>query len=316
MSLDYARTVLDIEIKALHMLQDRLDDAFIQVLDAMEACSGRVVTCGMGKLSHIAKKISTTLASTGTNSFYLHPGEALHGDLGMLHKDDLLLVFSYSGESREIIDLLPFVRMIGSQTVAITGSERSTLATQADKVLCIGPIEEACPLGLAPSATSTAMLALGDALSLCLMKRKGFQIDDYAKLHPGGALGKKTLPIESAMRVNEAVATVAPTDTVRDSILAITQARSGAAAVVDAQNKVLGIFCDGDLRRGIEDDSGFLDRLVETVMTKNCACIKQDQRVGEVLAILNEKRIGEAPVVDGEGRLVGMADLKTLAALI
>ncbi|MBX7259200.1 MAG: KpsF/GutQ family sugar-phosphate isomerase, partial [Candidatus Hydrogenedentes bacterium] len=295
---------------------DRLDEGFERVLDALLACRGRVVASGMGKAGQIAHKVSTTLASTGTPSFYMHPAEALHGDLGMLHADDILLMFSNSGESREVTELLPFVRMIGARVIAITGNPRSTLAAHSELVLSIGNLGEACPLGLAPSATTTAMLALGDALALCLMKRREFKVDDYARLHPGGALGMKTLPVECVMRVNEAVAKVSPQTSVHDTLFEITRARAGAAMIVDDLGKVLGVFTDGDLRRGIEQDDGFLNRKIGEVMTQPFICVEKGQRFSDVLDVLKEKRIGEAPVVDEEGRLLGVVDLKGLVATI
>ena len=316
MSLEYGKTILTMEMEAIRSVRDGLDAGFERVLDALLACRGRIVTSGMGKAGLIAHKVSTTLASTGTPSFYMHPAEALHGDLGMLHADDILLLFSNSGESREVSELLPFVRMIGAHVIAITGNPRSTLAAHSQLVLSIGSLGEACPLGLAPSATTTAMLALGDALALCLMKRREFKVDDYARLHPGGALGMKTLPVECVMRVKDAVAQVGPGTSVHDTLFEITRSRAGAAMIVDDSGKVLGVFTDGDLRRGIERDEGFLNRRIGEVMTQPFICVKKGQRFSDVLEVLKEKRIGEAPVVDEEGRLLGVVDLKGLVATI
>jgi len=314
MTLEYARQVLDIEITAIEKVRDHLDGAFTAALDAMEQCRGRVVTCGMGKAGQIATKVAATLASTGTPSFFLHPAEALHGDLGMVQPGDLMLCFSNSGESSEISALLPFVRSMEVPIIAVTAWSRSYLAVQSDMAILMGDLAEACPLGLAPTATTTAMLVVGDALALCLMKRRGFKVEDYAKRHPAGALGRKTLTIKLLMRVGEAVAKVTPDTPVREVILAITRARSGAAVVVDAAEKVLGIFCDGDLRRGIEKDPEILTRPVGDVMTPNCTCAPADQRAGDVLDLLKAKRLGEVPVVDTDGKLVGLADLKGLLA--
>jgi arabinose-5-phosphate isomerase len=314
MTLEYAREVLDIEIAALRKVRDQLDGTFVAALDAMEACGGRVITCGMGKAGQIAMKISATLASTGTPSFFLHPAEALHGDLGMVRADDLMLVFSNSGESGEISALLPFVRAMGVPIIAVTASARSYLAVQADRTILLGDLTEACPLGLAPTATTTAMLVVGDALALCLMKRRGFRIEDYALRHPAGALGRKTLAVKFVMRVGEAVAAIAPERPVREALFAITRARSGAAVVVDQDRRVLGIFCDGDLRRGIEKDPDFLGRPVGEVMTAHCITVGDDLRAGDVLDLLKAKRIGEVPVVDADGILAGVADLKGLVA--
>lgn len=315
MSLEYAREVLDAEIKALTQVRDRLDGAFVDALASMESCTGRVVTSGIGKAGQIATKISATLASTGTPSFFLHPAEALHGDLGMVRGEDVVLIFSNSGESAEIAELLPFLSTMGVTLIAITSSARSSLAAHCDINILLGDLAEACPLGMAPTATTTVMLAVGDALALCLMKRRGFNVQDYASLHPAGALGKKALPVEAVMRTGLAVAAVGPGALVQDVILAITQAKAGAATVIDGDEKVLGIFADGDLRRGLQQDPDFLVREVSDVMTANCACVTGDQRVDEVLAMLRDKRIGEAPVVDEAGKFLGMADLKGLVAL-
>lgn len=316
MSLEYGREVLDAEITALKIVRDRLDENFENAVTQMLHCKGRVVACGMGKAGLIARKISATLASTGTPSFFLHPAEALHGDLGMVAKDDICLMFSNSGESDEMTRLLPGIRRIGAQILAVTGAERSTLAVQSDIVILLGKIEEACPLGLAPTATTTAMLAVGDALALCLMKRRNFQVEDYARFHPGGALGRKSSPISDFMRKGEHIALVQPECSVSDTLLAITRARSGAAVVINPDQTVVGIFCDGDLRRGIEKDQQMLNKSVGDFMTRNCRVVPGDMVAGEVIEIMREKRIGEVPVVDAQNKVIGMADLKGLVATL
>lgn len=314
MSLDYAREVLAAEIVALQVVSDRLDQHFETALDTLLACRGRVVACGMGKAGLIARKISATMASTGTQSFFLHPAEALHGDLGMVNAEDVCLLFSNSGESDEMTRLLPGLRRIGAKIIAVTGAERSTLAAHADTVILLGKIEEACPLGLAPTATTTAMLAVGDALALCLMKRRGFKTEDYAKFHPAGALGKKSSPIADFMRKGESIAVVDPDITVGQALLAITNARSGAAIVRHPDGTVAGIFCDGDLRRGLERDQQILQKPVGVFMTRNCRVVTGDTVAGEVMEIMREKRIGEIPITDAAGQIIGMADLKGLLA--
>lgn len=315
MTLEYARQALTAEIHALEIVREHLDQRFVDAADCVCQSSGRIVTCGMGKAGIIAQKIAATLSSTGTPSFYLHPADALHGDLGMVHPEDIALVLSNSGESEEVTRLLPCLRRVGAKIIAMTCSERSTLAAHSDYILYLGEIEEACPLGLAPTATTTAMLAMGDALALALMKRKGFQVQDYAQLHPAGALGRKVLPVEDVMRVGDAVATVSPSAMISDAILAITRARSGAAVVVDDTGKVLGIFCDGDLRRGLEETgSEVLARPVTERMTTGCQTVQVGTRAGEVLDIMRQKRIAEVPVVAENGTLAGVADLKGLLA--
>jgi arabinose-5-phosphate isomerase len=278
------------------------------------ACSRHVFTCGMGKAGIVAQKIAATLSSTGTPAFYLHPADALHGDLGMVGEGDVVLILSNSGESEEITRLLPCLRRVGAKLVAITSSDRSTLAAYADEVITLGLIHEACPLGLAPSATTTAMLALGDAISLTLMKKRNFEEKDYAKLHPAGALGRRLLPVEDVMRIGDAVARVGPDTLVKHAILAITKARAGAAVVVDTENRVVGIFVDGDLRRGIETGPEFLDTPVGKAMSSNCTIVKCGVLAGQVLDMMREKRIADVPVVDDNGCLLGVADLKGLVA--
>ncbi len=316
MSLERAREVIDAELAAIASVREHLDEHFLNALERMEACPGHVVACGMGKAGIIARKIAASLASTGTPAIFLHPADALHGDMGMVRRGDVALLFSNSGESEEMTRLLPGLRRIGAQIVALTGSARSTLALQADVALVYGELREACPFGLAPTASTTAMLVLGDALALCLMQRRGFEAGDYAHLHPAGTLGRKALPVEEVMRTGEAVARVAPGATVGEAILAITRARAGAAAVVDGDGRLRGVFTDGDLRRGLESGAGFLDRPVREAMTADCTRARAGSRAGEVLEEMRARRIAEVPVVDDGGALLGMVDLKGLLAAL
>ncbi|MDR3211622.1 MAG: KpsF/GutQ family sugar-phosphate isomerase [Planctomycetota bacterium] len=312
MTLEYGRLAITAEITALGIVRDLLDDSFLQALDRLERCQERVVVSGMGKAGLIGQKIAATLASTGTPAFFLHPAEALHGDLGMITPRDVVLLLSNSGESEEIVRLLPHLRKLGAPVIGVTGNRRSTLAAHADTVLYLGEIAEACPLGLAPTATTTAILALGDALAVCLMRRRGFKETDYAAVHPAGALGKKVSPVLAYMRQGEAVARVGPAATVQETLFAMTRARAGAAAVVDSTGMFLGIFCDGDLRRGLETDAAFLQRRVEEVMVVNCVRALSEDLAGEVLAVMKERRIADVPILDATGKLLGMADLKGL----
>ena len=314
MTLEYAKQAVDAEIAALQIMRDNLDASFLAAVDAILACPGRTIVSGMGKAGLIGQKIAATLASTGTPAFFMHPAEALHGDLGMITPADVCLFISNSGESEEITRLLPFVRRLGCVVVGITGNRRSTMAAHCDIVLFLGDIDEACPLGLAPTATTTAILALGDALAMCLMRRRGFRESDYAAVHPAGALGRRVAPIETVMRIGDAVAKVGASDTVKDAIFAITRARSGAAVVVDAEGKLEGIFCDGDLRRGLERDPGFMDTRVGEAMIRNCRRVKVGTLAGEVLELMREHRIADIPVMNDEGVVVGLADLKGLVA--
>lgn len=314
MSIEHAIQTIEAEIVALKVVEKNLDGQFVEALDAMEKCRGRVIVSGMGKAGLIGQKIAATLASTGTPSFFMHPAEALHGDLGMIIADDVCLFLSNSGESDEITRLLPFVRRIGCRVVGITGNLRSTLAAHCEIVIHLGDLEEACPLGLAPTATTTAILAVGDALAMSLMQRRGFKENDFAKRHPAGALGRRVAPVESVMRLGDAVAKVNKDTNVGDTLLAMTKARAGAAVIVDPAGKLEGIFCDGDLRRGLESDANFLTRKVGEVMIRGCRRVEMGTYAGEVLGIMRENRIADIPVLDANGVVVGMADLKGLVA--
>lgn len=314
MSIENAVQAIDAEITALNVLKESLDQSFCAALDACLACKGRVIISGMGKAGLIGQKIAATLASTGTPSFFMHPAEALHGDLGMITADDVCVFVSNSGESDEITRLLPFVRRIGCRVIGITGNKRSTMAAHCEIVLFLGDIHEACPLGLAPTATTTAILAMGDALAMCLMRRRGFREEDYARVHPAGALGRRVAPIDSVMRIGDAVARVSAGESVAATLFAMTKARAGAAAIVDGEGRLEGIFCDGDLRRGIESDPEFLKRPVGDAMIRQCRRVQTGTLAGDVLGIMRESRISDIPVVDPQDKLVGMADLKGLVA--
>ncbi|MCD8351926.1 MAG: KpsF/GutQ family sugar-phosphate isomerase [Planctomycetaceae bacterium] len=314
MSIEHAVETIDAEIAALRVVKENLNEQFVEALDAMQACTGRVIVSGMGKAGLIGQKIAATLASTGTPSFFMHPAEALHGDLGMIMANDVCLFLSNSGESDEITRLLPFVRRIGCRVIGITGNIRSTMAAHCGIVLHLGDIHEACPLGLAPTATTTAILAVGDALAMSLMQRRGFCESDFARVHPAGALGRRVAPVETVMRLGDAVAKVDKDTSVGDTLLAMTNARAGAAVVVDATGRLEGIFCDGDLRRGLEADADFLKRRVGDVMVRDCCRVIVGSLAGEVLDIMREKRIADIPVVDDAGMVVGLADLKGLIA--
>ncbi len=314
MSIEHAIQTIDAEIAALRVVKENLNEQFVEALDAMQACTGRVIVSGMGKAGLIGQKIAATLASTGTPSFFMHPAEALHGDLGMIMANDVCLFLSNSGESDEITRLLPFVRRIGCRVIGITGNLRSTMAAHCEIVLHLGDIHEACPLGLAPTATTTAILAVGDALAMSLMQRRGFCESDFARVHPAGALGRRVAPVETVMRLGEAVAKVEKDTNVGDTLLAMTNARAGAAVVVDATGRLEGIFCDGDLRRGLEADPDFLKRRVGDIMVRDCRRVLVGSLAGDVLDIMRENRIADIPVVDEEGMVVGLADLKGLIA--
>ena len=253
-AIEEAKRVLEVEAAAILGLIEHLDQTFVDVVDLVDACKGRVVTMGLGKSGIICKKIGATLASTGTPSFFLHPAEAIHGDLGMVVKGDVILAISNSGETEELVRLIPSLKRIGASIVAITGNPASTLARGADHHLSAAISQEACPLGLAPTASTTATLALGDALAMALLLRKGFKEEDFAFLHPGGKLGKRFLRIADLMHGGDAIPMVRLDASMRDAIYEMSKKRFGITAVVDDGGVLKGAISDGDLRRGLEKD--------------------------------------------------------------
>jgi len=308
-----AKRVLAIERDALNSLIKRIDSRFEKIVGLMYRTRGRIIVTGMGKPGFIAQKISATLSSTGTPSLYLHPAEALHGDLGRVTKDDLILALSNSGETEEIVKFLPIVKKIGAKLVAMTGKTGSTLARFADRVIDTSVKREACPLGLAPTTSTTVMLAMGDALAVALLDKKGFKEKDFAFYHPGGILGKRLiLSVEDIMRKGAANPVVRADDKVRKVLFTITKARAGSASVVDARGRLVGIFTDGDLRRHLESNPRLVDCEVKYVMTKDPATIKKDALAAEAFDMLRSKRIDELPVVDDRRRPIGLLDVQDL----
>lgn len=313
MYLNQAKRVLEIEAEAIERLSKRLGSEFNKAIELLAKCSGKVIVTGMGKGGIIGQKISATLSSTGTPSLFLHSAEAIHGDLGRVAKDDVILVISNSGETQEVIQFLPFIKKIGAGLISLTGNTKSTLAKHSDVVLDVSVKEEACPLGLAPTASTTVTLAMGDALAVCLLKKKGFKEEDFAFYHPGGMLGKKLLlKVEEIMRKGQANPVVNEEALVRDVLYKITEARAGAASVVDKKGRLSGIFTDGDLRRHLETDTRLVLKRVKDVMTKKPITISKDHLASEALRILKEKHIDELPVVDTQGRPIGLLDVQDL----
>ena len=311
MILKRAKEVFRLEAEAVLALASKLDNNFIRAVEAVYGCKGRVVVTGMGKAGIIGQKISATLSSLGTPSVWLHSAEAIHGDLGRVTKDDIVIALSNSGETEETKSLVPILKKIGTGIIAITGNKHSTLAKHSDIVLDVSVRKEACPLGLAPTSSTTAMLAMGDALAVCLVDKKGFKEKDFALFHPGGALGKKLLlKVEDIMRKGKANPIVGEETIVKDVLYAITEARAGAASVVNKKGKLTGIFTDGDLRRHLEVDSNLAARRVKEVMTKNPVSIQPQKLAVEALRILEEKKIDELPVVDKNGKPAGMLDVQ------
>lgn len=313
MSIKEAKRVLEIESQSIKDLIKKVDKNFERALQLLVRCKGRVVLTGMGKAGIIAQKISATMSSTGTPSLYLHSAEAIHGDLGRVTREDVIIAFSNSGETEEVKKLLPLIKKIGAKLIGFTGNMKSTLAKHSDAVCDISVRKEACPLGLAPTSSTTAMLAMGDALSVCLLKKKGFKEEDFAFYHPGGALGRRLLlKVEDMMRKAHANPIVTENKTVKEVLYAITKARAGAASIIDTKGKLVGIFTDGDLRRHFDGNENLPKLKIKDVMTKNPMTITKDQLAVEALRILKEKKIDELPVVDIKHRPAGMLDVQDL----
>jgi len=313
MSLNRAKEVLKIEYEAVKALIDRLDKSFETAVDIVAGCKGRVVLTGMGKSGFIAQKISATLSSMGSPSLWMHPAEAIHGDLGRVTADDIVIALSNSGQTEEIIRLLPTIKKIGARLISFCGVAESDLAKNSDVFLDIGVKEEACPLGLAPTASTTAMLAMGDALAMTVSEKKGFKETDYAFFHPGGSLGRRLLLTASdIMRTGEANAVVDEKMLIRDVLFKITKTQSGCAVIVDSKGKVAGIFTDGDLRRHLETDAELTKRPVGEVMTADPFVFDKDKLAYEALRLMRDKKIDEVPVVDSLGKFAGLLDVQDL----
>ena len=313
MTQKIARRVLAIERDALTALLGRIDRSFDRVAAAFFETKGRIIVTGMGKPGFIGQKISATLSSTGTPSLYLHPAEALHGDLGRVTSEDTILALSNSGETEEIVKLLPVIKKLGATLIAMVGNNRSTLARNADFVLDVSVKREACPLGLAPTASTTAMLAMGDALAVALLEMKGFKEKDFALYHPGGILGKRLLlRVEDIMRTGQSNPVVPEAMKIKQVLIEITKARAGSASIVDSKGRLAGIFTDGDLRRHIEANPSILERPVNQVMTKNPKVIRKERLAAEALQLLRSKKLDELPVIDHLNRPIGLLDVQDL----
>ncbi|MCA8047661.1 arabinose 5-phosphate isomerase KdsD [Burkholderia arboris] len=312
-ALALARDVLDIEADAVRALRDQLDGGFVQAVALLLGCRGRVVVSGIGKSGHIARKIAATLASTGTPAFFVHPAEASHGDLGMVTSDDVFIGISYSGESEELVAILPLVKRIGAKLIAITGRAESSLGTLADVNLNAAVSKEACPMNLAPTASTTAALALGDALAVAVLDARGFGSEDFARSHPGGALGRRLLTyVRDVMRSGTDVPSVGLDATLSDALFQITAKRLGMTAVVDAGGKVVGIFTDGDLRRVLARDGDFRTLPITDVMTRDPRTIAPDHLAVEAVELMERYRISQMLVVDADGALIGALNMHDL----
>ena len=310
---DLARKILKVESDAVRRLISRLDRNFERALDLMEHTSGRIVVTGMGKPGFIGRKIAATLASTGSPSLFLHPAEAVHGDLGMVTKQDIVIAISNSGETEEITKLLSTIKRIGCSLIAVTGNTKSTLARNSDVVLNVGLEKEACPWNLAPTASTTASLAMGDALALCLAKRKKFREEDFAFLHPGGSLGKKLIKVRDLMRHGKNHPVVRENATVEKALLSITKARAGSVTIVDEKGRLKGIFTDGDLRRHLRENGvSILSKKILPFATRKPVRIEENKLAAEALQLLRDRKIDELPVVDRNGKAVGLLDVQDL----
>ena len=313
MSVSTAKEVFLIESRALAKLAGRVNKDFEVIISFLVKVKGRVIVTGMGKPGFIAQKVSATLSSTGTPSHYLHPAEGFHGDLGRVTREDVIIAFSNSGETEEIIKLLPIIKKIGAKIIAVTANKKSTLAKNSDFFIDSSVEKEACPMGLVPTTSTTAMLAIGDALAVALLKKKNFKAKDFAFYHPGGALGKRLiLTVGDIMRPKANIPVVKGGVKVKDALLKITALRAGSASIVDGKGKLLGIFTDGDLRRHFDHGKDILDKSIAAVMTRDPYSINPEKLAAEALEILRDKKIDEIPVVDKKGKLVGLLDVQDI----
>ena len=308
-----AQRVIDIEAQAIQNLSARLDEKFVTACNILLACEGKVVVCGMGKSGHIGNKIAATLASTGTPAFFMHPGEANHGDLGMLTKGDVLLAISNSGETSELVNLLPVVKRLGIKVVAMTNSEQSSLGQHADVVLDISVEKEACSLGLAPTSSTTATLVMGDALAVALLDHKGFTSDDFALSHPGGSLGKKLLlKVSDIMLSGSDIPLSSANDKVADALLEISKKGLGMTGIVADDGTLLGVFTDGDLRRILDARIDLHDAVVNDGMTKGGKTTRADQLAVEALNLMEAHKISALMVVDENRKPIGAFNMHML----
>ncbi|MEQ1530264.1 MAG: KpsF/GutQ family sugar-phosphate isomerase [Methylococcales bacterium] len=305
--------VIQVEAQAVSALAAQINEAFVVACKLMFACTGRVVVTGMGKSGHIAGKIAATLASTGTPAFFVHPGEASHGDLGMITKQDVVLALSNSGETEEVLTILPIIKRLGVPLIAMTGNANSTMAKFATTHIHISVAQEACPLGLAPTSSTTAALVMGDALAVSLLEARGFTRDDFALSHPGGSLGRRLLlMVSDIMHVDAQVPAVPDSAYISAALLEMTEKKLGMTAIVDANKRVIGIFTDGDLRRMLSRNLDIHNTAITEVMTANCTVIKADILAAEAMQIMERKQINALIVVDDQQRALGALNMHDL----
>ncbi len=317
--LDYARKVIESEAEAIKSVKPVINTSFSKAAEMIYRCSGSVIVSGIGKAGTIGQKISATLASTGTPSHFLHPVEAIHGDLGRLRKNDVVLVLSYGGETDEVIRLINLVKQLEIKLIAITSDGNSTLSRHSDVVLCMGKMSEACPLGIAPSVSTACMLAIGDALAFTVMKARNFSVEDYVRFHPGGSLGAKLMTVEQSMmfKPGEKLPIAKPSDTIKQLLTKTSKVkRHGAVMVVDKKGKLIGIITDADIRRLLtKHKQSAFDLKVGDVMTADCKKIRSDALAAEATAIFHKYRIDELPVVDANNKPVGLIDVQDIVTI-
>ncbi|RFA37870.1 D-arabinose 5-phosphate isomerase [Alkalilimnicola ehrlichii] len=310
---ELALAVLATEADAVESLKERIDETFTKACRYMLACEGRVVVTGMGKSGHIGNKVAATLASTGTPAFFVHPGEASHGDLGMITPQDVVLALSNSGETEEMITILPLIKRLNVPLIALTGNPDSTLAKAANAHINVKVPKEACPLGLAPTSSTTAALAMGDALAVSLLEARGFTAEDFARSHPGGRLGRRLLLlIDDLMHTGERVPQVTPETALADALMEMSRKGLGMTAVVDQKQRLLGVFTDGDLRRALDRNVDVHRTKVRDVMTERCKTVHPQQLAAEALAVMDEHKINALLVIDDNEQLVGALNMHDL----
>ncbi|MCP4409873.1 MAG: KpsF/GutQ family sugar-phosphate isomerase [Gammaproteobacteria bacterium] len=312
-SRQLALAVIDTEMQAIEGLRGRIDENFTRACKHMLDCEGRIIVTGMGKSGHIGNKIAATLASTGTPAFFVHPGEASHGDLGMITVKDVVLAMSNSGETVEILTIVPIIKRLGVPLIGLTGNPHSSLARQATVNIDVSVEKEACPLGLAPTASSTAALVMGDALAIALLETRGFSVEDFARSHPGGLLGRRLLlHVEDIMHTGERIPSVGKSTLLKDALLEISHKGLGMTAVIDEDDGVIGVFTDGDLRRTLDKAVDFHSTPIHRVMTSNCKTATPRQLAVEALKVMENSKINALPVVDTQGRLIGALNMHDL----
>ncbi|MDZ7621789.1 MAG: KpsF/GutQ family sugar-phosphate isomerase [Candidatus Competibacteraceae bacterium] len=308
-----ARQVLTVEAQAVEQLKSRIDDRFVHACELMLHCQGRIVVLGIGKSGHIGGKIAATLASTGAPAFFVHPAEASHGDMGMIIAQDVVLALSNSGETEEILTLLPLIKRLGAPLITLTGNPGSTLARAAEVHIDVSVPQEACPLGLAPTSSTTATLAMGDALAVALLEARGFTAEDFARSHPGGRLGRRLLLlIDDVMHTGARMPLSAPDDLVKDALLEMSRKGLGTTVVVDGDERVLGVFTDGDLRRALDRQVDVHTARVAEVMTPDCKTIAPGTLAAEALLMMQQYKINALPVVNLDGQLTGVLNIHDL----